>query len=593
MQSRSSHPGSKVRTMLIRQLKLISLFTLFVLSAYIPIESLSGEIWDTYSDTWTATDALGRVLPGHEEAGDPRPGKYAVVFYYIWHGQHGTELYDNDKILRENPNNPQWGPVHAYHFSAEPLYGYYFSDDEYVIRKNAQMLADAGVDAIFFDVTNAVAYTDIYLKLCRIYTDIRSRGGRTPQIAFLTNTESGKTAQSVYDNLYAKGLYKDLWFHWNGKPIVLAKEEELSEEVKNFFTVRRSWAWEPGQDKWPWLEHLPQQGGWHESPDKLEQMVVETAQHPIMHNNGMGLGKSFHNGVQPPPGKYESEKGYYFAEQWKRALEADPQLIFITQWNEWIAMRFLADKPMKYAGQDLKAGDSYFVDVYSIEFNRDIEPMKEGYGDNYYYQMVDGIRRFKGVRKAPEASKPKTIDLKDFSSWNDVQPEYRDDIGDTFHRDHPGYGGKQYLNKTGRNDFKILKTTCNGEYHYFYAETVEPITPKDGINWMMLFIQLKDSKEPAWEGYQFLVQPKTSESASPISLKKCTGGWNWETIANVDYFVEGNRLALRIPNKAFGENSLDSFRFKWADNMQEFGTQDWILNGDAAPNGRFQYNYVR
>ena len=30
-----------------------------------------------------------------------------------------------------------------------------------------------------------------------------------------------------------------------------------------------------------------------------------------------------------------------------------------------------------------------FVDQFDQEHSRDIEPMKGGHGDNYYYQMVD------------------------------------------------------------------------------------------------------------------------------------------------------------------------------------------------------------
>ena len=38
--------------------------------------------------------------------------------------------------------------------------GYFFSKDEYVIRKDMSMLADAGVDVLIMDVTNAVRYWD-------------------------------------------------------------------------------------------------------------------------------------------------------------------------------------------------------------------------------------------------------------------------------------------------------------------------------------------------------------------------------------------------------------------------------------------------
>ena len=67
------------------------------------------------------------------------------------------------QILKENPNaikekdNPGMGPREGSntHFWGEPLFGYYRTTDPYVLRKHAEMLADAGVDVVFFDCTNA------------------------------------------------------------------------------------------------------------------------------------------------------------------------------------------------------------------------------------------------------------------------------------------------------------------------------------------------------------------------------------------------------------------------------------------------------
>ena len=50
-----------------------------------------------------------------------------------------------------------------------------------------------------------------------------------------------------------------------------------------------------------------------------------------------------------------------------------------------------------------------FPDEFSQEGSRDIEPMKGGHGDNYYYQMAANIRRFKGVGRPEPSSSPVTI----------------------------------------------------------------------------------------------------------------------------------------------------------------------------------------
>ena len=68
------------------------------------------------------------------------------------------------------------------------------------------------------------------------------------------------------------------------------------------------------------------------------QVPVAVAQHATTN-----IGRSFHDGKQPPPEEMQTEVGLCFAEQFERALEIDPELIFITGWNEWVAMRFESD----------------------------------------------------------------------------------------------------------------------------------------------------------------------------------------------------------------------------------------------------------
>ncbi|MCX5684240.1 MAG: hypothetical protein NT049_11215, partial [Planctomycetota bacterium] len=198
--------------------------------------------WDTFSDTWVATDALGRALPGPEQCGPPREGKAVGIFYFLWLTGQGP-VYDISKMLAADPANPKYGPLHAFHFWSEPLFGYYQSKDPFVIRKHAKMLADAGVDVMICDVTNAYTYDDTVLEVCKVLDDIRRSGQRAPQIAFISWTNPAKTVQHLYDNFYSKNLYPELWYRWKGKPLILAPDEGLSPEVRGFFSIRKSWAW--------------------------------------------------------------------------------------------------------------------------------------------------------------------------------------------------------------------------------------------------------------------------------------------------------------------------------------------------------------
>ena len=69
----------------------------------------------------------------------------------------------------------------------------------------------------------------------------------------------------------------------------------------------------------------------------------------------------------------------------------------------------------------------FFVDQYNAEFNRGIQPMKGGYTDNYYMQMAQNIRRYKGVRPIPVQRGYNTIRIDgEFNDWEKVKNEFRD-----------------------------------------------------------------------------------------------------------------------------------------------------------------------
>ena len=102
----------------------------------------------------TAEDRLGRKLPMAGDVPARRKDRYVGMFYFVWLNQLGTDgPYDVEKILKQDPtaamneNHPLWGPINgtAHHWG-EPLFGYYFSRDEWVIRKHIEMLSYADID---------------------------------------------------------------------------------------------------------------------------------------------------------------------------------------------------------------------------------------------------------------------------------------------------------------------------------------------------------------------------------------------------------------------------------------------------------------
>lgn len=702
--------------------------------------SESGPVWDTYSDTWVATDALGRRLPTYAEVGPPRKNRFVGLFYFLWHGAHvNGGPYDITRILKTDPDamqkhdSPLWGPLGAPHHWGESLFGYYLSDDAFVLRKHAQMLGDAGVDVIIFDVTNQFTYKSAYMPLLREFAAVRKNGGRTPQVAFLCPFwDPAKVVAELYHDLYEPGLYRDLWFQWDGKPLILADPsligqwegtaqqntptalepgrtlgqsftvaqpfdavggrfptwattdaamtltlfrdgpkgaklasrhfENVSDNawlsvrlkkplpagtyylemsaakgkigwwshtgdvyaqgqayadgepvrgertlrigtipekgvrLQDFFTFRKPqpdyFQGPTGPDMWSWLEVTPQHV-FRNAKGEKEQMSVGVAQNAIGSRLGTlsepgARGRNFHNGANDnrPDAVLH---GYNVAEQWERALKEDPKFIFITGWNEWYGGRF-----DEFLGVKMPV---MFVDTFNQEYSRDIEPMKGGHGDLYYYQMVSYIRRYKGVRKPPAAGPPKTILMDgDFRQWDSITPEFRDALGDTTPRDHPGYNNvTRYVNKTGRNDFVAMKVARDRENLYFYVRTRDPITPHTDPHWMLLFLDVDGDRKTGWEGYDFIVN-RTVQGGSTTTLEANTGGWNWRKQADARYRVQGNEMMLVLRRADLGLTDTSrplQIDFKWADNLQEEGnTEAFTLYGDSAPPGRFNYRYA-
>lgn len=155
------------------------------------------------------------------------------------------------------------------HYWAEPHFGYYSSNDEWVLRKHAYMLADAGVDFVFFDTTNGNLHTVSHMALLHVWEQMREEGVNVPKIVFLCGGYDSEF-QELYSSIYKKGLYEDLWYYWNGRPLLmLSGNVNMTDEQENFFTIRYSRAFSStgwyverkGHACWPWADTVPQHKG--------------------------------------------------------------------------------------------------------------------------------------------------------------------------------------------------------------------------------------------------------------------------------------------------------------------------------------------
>jgi hypothetical protein len=630
---------------------------------------------DLYSDTWVATDALGRTTPDQATAGPVKSGQRRVVgiFYITWHSDSLGTLRspytaDVSKVLATDPGarldakHPLWTEG-SYHWG-EPECGYFLSKDEWVIRRDMSMLADAGVDVLVMDVTNAVRYWDEWSVLFPVMEKMKAEGNKVPQFCFWAfNGPVITVVQDLYEQIYAAGKYKDLWFMWDGKPLLLyngtpssdangggiqhpnlhydpaAKTDpanphygdpkyteefytDYSDEVKSFFTLRTMW-W--GYYEWAGKRFIGTEDNWSFGYDMADPRVMtmntddlvsrhqgkkeEAAVTPAQHPSSL-VGKSWTREKGEPEltdqdlpeptyvpwlGKtVEHPEGYgiYFQQRWDEALAADPQFLYINDWNEWTAGKYQPGE-----GQTtpfMRRNSTYFfVDQYNSEFNRCLSPMKGGYTDNYYMQMAQNIRRYKGVRPVPVNKGLHWVRIDgDFADWAPATVEYRDTVGDVAHRDANGYGGTHYVNDSGRNDIVLSKVSVDRDKVYFYAETSAALTPHSDPNWMLLLIDADRNPETGWYGYDYLVNQRVVDDESTVLTRYVDG--RWTEVARLPYRYAGNALELAVPRKVLGlTGDAFTFDFHWSDNPRDLTDPiSLCVNGDSAPNRRFNYRCV-
>jgi len=590
--------------------RLLALTCLVYLNYHLALAQESGTdlILPAANGAYAGIDNLGRVLtmPGDADAKSPQQDRYVGMFYFLWLAQHGkTGPYDITKIVREHPeavhdpDHPAWGPMQLFHHWGESMFGYYTSEDVWVMRKHVQMLTDAGVDFLVFDATNAAHYEKPVKLLCEILDEYQKKGWNVPKLVYYTNSHSGKTMQNIYETFYKTRLYPDLWFYWEGKPLIIGHPEEASDEVKEFFRIKKSQWPNEGKfhdDGFPWIAFENPQHVFKNAQGENEVMNVSVAQHngtirfssSAFYGDQTNRTRSWHDGKNDPDPNAVLY-GYNFAEQFDHAIEQDPKIVFLTGWNEWIAMRFNFGLPKEPVG---------FVDLCDMNNSRDLEPMKGGYGDNYYMLMIDKISKYKGVSPLQKvgADTRKTIDIAGpFSQWDSVATQYRDYTNDIVDRNVPGYGELVYTNTTGRNDFDVMKVAYDAEHIYFYVKTVDAITDSTAENAMTLYLSFPEllniSAIPHWENYHCAVNRTASDAVDQAVLEQSIGGWNWEKMTTVPCKVEGNQMHFAVPI-GFG-NSPVNVQFKWADNCPLDGKIDSLYtDGDAAPFGRLNYVFA-
>lgn len=570
-------------------------------------------IVDSLSDTWAAVSGLSRKVADYAEVGAPKEGRSVGLFYWNWNvDEHDTlNLIDNTAFQKEHPEaygegeyyNKAWPSGKTIYFHSEPLYGYYAGNDYWVYRRDAELLSDAGIDFIFLDYTNGKAiYRRNLNVLLRAFRDARAAGTDVPKIVFASNmtvgvSETKYMLKALYLILYKDGGYSDLWYYHEGKPLIMAHEEnmtadendpadvELTNEILDFFTFRGiegDWlkSMTRKDNKWTIAEEYPQRTFGVDSEGNAEMVIAAAANNRSIETERLApmstpyiRDKSYTEAYGHDLRDGAFVYNYYFEEQMAGALATDAKILLISSWNEWTAVR-----NENYSGKFRNS----FIDHFDEAATRDLALSAGTNRDNGYMLLCDAVRKWKGVRPVPKAGEYLTISMEEPFSWDAAEPTFYNTKG-VYNRDCEGYTGLKYENSTARNNIVLSKAARDEQYIWFTANTEGALTGEETDNFMVLYIDSDRNHATGWEGYDFRVRKK--------AVEKYSDG-RWVPFGEAEYKVKDKAYTLRLEKALIGMGEVTNIEFKWADNSDDSDILNFYLYGIAAPSGRFNYVFT-
>ena len=545
--------------------------------------------------------------------------KQVGIFYFIWEGT-GPDLpqvYDNTKTLanmdltgKDKITLDEWtaaggGPKGQFHWWGQPLYGYYDMADEWVVSRHMQLLGEAGVDFIVIDQTNGVL--DGYVKrintVFRAAYDLYTQGVRVPKICFMGYDDGPDTLNKLYYQVYYKHPeWAELYYHWNGheKPVIFDNIEAYSKTAAYQINKKEKLAsYDPAVPEFFEIRDLafPHETKFGYKGSSLLYLDFRPVPEPVRDRNDGGYSfvnvsvaeicstnQSTANVLRETPDRsrsWDGEKnlewhgqpdawryGINFARQWEAAIAADPDMVFVTGWNEWIA---------QLQGGATGSASVALIDNMDINNSRDIEPMAGGYGDNYYLQLCDFITRFKygAVELTPAGSA--TVDITRADSWN--QPgvvTLTDPVGDGAARScqQANVPSVVYTAEGADNDITAIRTAADDTASYFCVETADGIRDplKDGN--LVLIIRAG--------GFLYAVN-RTGGTETAMTVEKYADG-AWTIIGEAPAVIDGKRLSLSVPASLIPNDGTLSV--KWADGITDPADRmSYYTCADSAPFG--------
>jgi hypothetical protein len=229
-----------------------------------------------------------------------------------------------------------------------PLSGYYKSDDPEILKKQLHWMRRAGLDAIVYDVfsTDALKMTDLpkdeTLKM--LLNELANQQNEKRKLRLIVWLEKYWGMPTPAEYVYAMDYIKehlatqDFYFHYHGKPLVvpylngnLADLDDVFEPYRAEFAIRYI---RPGEsDFWSYIGKTPQQRrkGWMSASPGVNSFLEDAhVSRHMRHQTTPSLAE-----IRAKAAYLPRENGATFVRQLSDAKAYNPEIIFVSGWNDW------------------------------------------------------------------------------------------------------------------------------------------------------------------------------------------------------------------------------------------------------------------
>eukprot|EP00045_Choanoeca_perplexa_P012012 m.129474 g.129474 ORF g.129474 m.129474 type:complete len:574 (-) comp15850_c0_seq6:226-1947(-) len=313
-----------------------------------------------------------------------------------------------------------WFTPHNFHWvlaEGAPMVGYYSSFNRRVARLHAYWLWWAGVDYVLVDWTNnlwskshwadrgvqAQEIINATTLMFEVYTELRSEGWSTPNIALLPALDNGpsepiEALQEEVDWITKNYLanYSSILQRFENNPLLVLFDGGVRYTPSSHPVNASEWSirWMASQlQQGP---HAAKNGYWSWMDGVLAPIATpsQCSRAPCTNESITITPAYFTAGGWLATSARGKQQGATFLSQVQTAVESKPQNVLVNQWNE-------------FAGQ--AEGSKAYADIYNTSLGNDMEPLSltecgyprpgtvcGGWGYRYLNLLKAGIMRLGG-----------------------------------------------------------------------------------------------------------------------------------------------------------------------------------------------------